>query len=87
MLGIEDVVLNHEQDVEEHADAAQSELHNVALQTGPLVFSSSLPTTRTQNSAIHKELNNRERASGEVQQDVVNGPADTAIRERSHGIE
>ena len=87
MLGIEDVVLNHEEDVEEHADASQSELHNVALQTGPLVFSSSLPTTCTQDSAIHKELNNRKRASGEIQQNVVNGPANTTIMERSHGIE
>lgn len=38
VVGIENVVLDHKENIEEHANASQTELDQIALQTRPLIY-------------------------------------------------
>lgn len=57
MIGIQNVVLNHEENVKEHADTPQTQFHDIALQSRPFIYPSSTPSRGTQNRTIHEELN------------------------------
>lgn len=68
-------MLDHEENVKEHADTAKTQLHNVALQTRPFIFTSPFSSIPTKHSAVNKELKNGKHTTGEIKENVVDRPA------------
>ena len=87
VIRIQNIVLDHEEDVKDHADRPQTELHQVAFQPRPFVYASQQRPTLTQHKAVHEELQDGQQASREVQQHVVDRPADTAVKQPREQIQ
>ena len=64
-VSIEQVVLTQEDGVKGHADGAQAKFDGVAGDTGPVAL----------HGRVEHELNERQEAAGEVQQDLLDAPA------------
>eukprot|EP00754_Rhynchopus_humris_P036354 Rhum_TRINITY_DN18496_c0_g1::Rhum_TRINITY_DN18496_c0_g1_i1::g.167438::m.167438 len=68
-VGVQDVVLNHEDDVEEHRARAQTELDRVTGHLRPVAL----------RDAVHDHLRDRQGAAGEVEKDVPDVPTGRSL--------